>query len=75
MKFRRRLFTSSLKSKIRQSHVEVVQKRQRNVQKKKVKCTSKVVVLPTKTIVVFDFLVAVASSDRKVPFFSHEAAT
>ena len=34
MKFRRRLFTSSLKSKIRQSHVEVVQKRQRNVQKK-----------------------------------------
>ena len=43
--------------------------------KKKVKCASKVVVLPTKTIVVFDFLVAVASSDRKVPFFSHEAAT
>ena len=34
IKFRRRLFTSSLNSKIRQFHVVVVQKRQRNVQKK-----------------------------------------
>ena len=33
IKFRRRLFTSSLKSIIRQFHVLVVQKRQRNVQK------------------------------------------
>ena len=34
---------------------------------KKVRCTCKVVVLPTKSIVVLDVLVAVASSDRKVP--------
>ena len=30
------------------------------------RCTCKVVVLPTKPIVVFDVLLAVASSDRKV---------
>ena len=34
---------------------------------KKVRCTCKVVVLPTKSILVFDVFVAVASSDRKVP--------
>ena len=34
---------------------------------RKVRCTCKVVVLPTKSIFVFDVLVAVASSDRKVP--------
>ena len=34
---------------------------------KKVRCKGKVVVLPTKSIVVLDVLVAVASSDRKVP--------
>ena len=34
---------------------------------KKVRCTCIVVVLPTKSIVVLDVLVAVASSDRKVP--------
>ena len=34
---------------------------------KKVRYTCKVVVLPTKSIVVLDVLVAVASSDRKVP--------
>ena len=34
---------------------------------KKVRCTCKVVVLPTKSIVVLDVLVAVASLDRKVP--------
>ena len=33
---------------------------------KKVRCTCKVVVLFTKSIVIFDVLVAVASSDRKV---------
>ena len=33
MKFRRRLLTFSLKGKIRQFHVVVVQKRQRNKQK------------------------------------------
>ena len=32
IKFRRRLFTSPVKCKIRQFHVEVVQERQRNVQ-------------------------------------------
>ena len=32
IKFRRRLFTSSVKCRIRQFHVEVVQERQRNVQ-------------------------------------------
>ena len=34
---------------------------------KKVRCTCKVVVLPTKSIVVLDVLVAVASSYGKVP--------
>ena len=34
---------------------------------KKVRCTCEVVNLPTKPLVVFDVLVAVASSDRKVP--------
>ena len=57
--FRRRLFTSSLKSKIRQFHVVLVQKEKEMY--KKVRCTCKVVVLPTKPIVVFDVLVAVAS--------------
>ena len=37
---------------------------------KKVRCTCKVVVLPTKSIVVLDVLVAVASSDRKVPILA-----
>ena len=34
---------------------------------KKVRCTCKVVVLPTKPVIVFGVLVAVASWDRKVP--------
>ena len=50
---------SSLKSKIRQFHVVLVQKEKEMY--KKVRCTCKVVVLPTKPIVVFDVLVAVAS--------------
>ena len=40
---------------------------------KKVRCTCKVVVLPTKSIVVLDVLVAVASSDRKVPITSEDS--
>ena len=42
---------------------------------KKVRCTCIVVVLPTKSIVVLDVLVAVASSDRKVPITSEELVT
>ena len=34
---------------------------------KKVRCTCKVVVLPTKSVLVFDAVVAVASLDLKVP--------
>ena len=37
MKFRRSLFTFSIKHEILHSHVVVVQKRQRNVQKKRAK--------------------------------------
>ena len=37
---------------------------------KKVRCTCKVVVLPTKSIVVLDVLVAVTSSARKVPILA-----
>ena len=46
------MFTSSRKSKIRQFHVVVVQNGKEMY--KKVRCTCKVVVLPTKSIVVFD---------------------
>ena len=42
---------------------------------KNVRCTCKVVVLPTKSIVVLDVLVAVALSDRKVPNIVHRAST
>ena len=40
---------------------------------KKVRCTCIVVVLPTKSVVVLDVLVAVASSDRKVPITSEDS--
>ena len=40
---------------------------------KKVRCTRKVVVLPSKPIVVLDVLVAVASLDGKVPTKSQTA--
>lgn len=52
MIFRHRLFTSSIKLKIKQFHIVVVRKLQRNVQKKKVCYTCKAVVLPTKPIIV-----------------------
>ena len=64
MKFRRRLFTSSLKSKIRHFHVVVGKNGKEFEMYKNVKCTRKAVVLSTKPIVIFDVLVAVASSDR-----------
>lgn len=51
MIFRHRLFTSSIKLKIKQFHIVVVRKLQRNVQKK-VCYTCKAVVLPTKPIIV-----------------------
>ena len=37
------------------------------------RCSCIVVVLPTKSIVVLDVLVAVASSDRKVPITSEDS--
>ena len=66
IKFRRRLFTSSIKSEIRQFHVVVVQKRQRNVSKSAMHVQSCCFAYRT-PIVVFDVLVAVASWDGKVP--------
>ena len=69
---------SSIKCKIGQFHVVVVQKTPKKCMKK-VWCTCKVVVLPSKPIVFFlasfflvffsffDVLVAMASKDRKVP--------
>ena len=50
----RRLFTSSMKRKIRHFHVEVVRWRQRNVQKK-AWCTCKIVVLVNKPIAFLSF--------------------
>ena len=58
------MFTSSLKSKIRQFHVVVGKNGKEFEMYKNVKCTRKAVVLSTKPIVIFDVLVAVASSDR-----------
>ena len=49
--FRHRLFASSIKLKIKQFHIVVVRKLQRNVQKK-VCYTCEAVVLPTKPIIV-----------------------
>ena len=67
---------SSIKCKIGQFHVVVVQKTP-NKCMKKVWCTCKVVVLPSKPVAFFsgffcffsffDVLVAMASKDRKVP--------
>ena len=55
-KFRRCLFTSSIKHEIRHFHVVVVQKRQRNAQK-------------IKTIAFMTFSLPSPSSDLKVPIF------
>ena len=49
--FRRRLFTFSIKCNIKQFHVVVMQKRQRNLQK--IWCTCKGVVLPSKPFCFF----------------------
>ena len=67
---------SSIKCKIGQFHVVVVQKTPKKCMKK-VWCTCKVVVLPSKPVAFFsgffcffsffDVLVAMASNDRKVP--------
>ena len=69
-RFRRRnrisssLVSSSIKCKIRHFHVAVVQKRQRCT--KKCEARAKLLFfLPN--LLFFDFLVAIASSDRKVP--------
>ena len=63
IKFGRCLFTFPMKREIRNFHVVVVQKRQRNAQK--VWCTCKVV--NCCCCCFFDVLVAVASLDLKVP--------
>ena len=68
IKFRRCLFTFSIKRKIRHLHVVVVLKQQKNVQK--VWCTCKVVVLLIKPFLLLFFfyvLVVVVSLDLKVP--------
>ena len=67
---------SSIKCKIGQFHVVVMQKTPKKCMKK-VWCTCKVVVLPSKPVAFFsgffcffsffDVLVAMASKDRKVP--------
>ena len=62
-KFHRCLFTFSLKSKIRQFQVVVVQKRQRNV-KKRDACANLLFCLLN--LLFFDVLIAVALWDRKV---------
>ena len=68
IRFCRHLFTSSLKCKIMQFHVEIVQKRQRNIQKSVMHAQS--CRFPSKPIVVvvvvvfFNVLVAIESSDR-----------
>ena len=64
IKFRRLSFTSSLKSKIRHFHVVVGKNGKEFEMYKNVRCTRKAVFLSTKPIVIFDVLVAVASSDR-----------
>ena len=58
------MFTSSLKSKIRQFHVLVGKNGKEFEMHKNLKCTRKAFVLSTKRIVIFDVLVAVVSSDR-----------
>ena len=58
IKFRRCLFTHSIKHEIRHFHVVVVQKRAKKCTKK-AWCTCKVVVFLVKTIVFFDVFVAV----------------
>ena len=64
IKFRRLSFTSSLKSNIRHFHVVVGKNGKEFEMYKNVRCTRKAVFLSTKPIVIFDVLVAVASSDR-----------
>ena len=69
IKFRRCLFTSTIKREIRHFHVVVVQKRERNV--KKVWCTCEVVLLLINPIVFLTFSLLSASLDLKVPnYFS-----
>ena len=65
------MFTSSIKREIRHFHFVVVQKRERNVQKK---CDARVKLLfcLIKPIVFMDFLVAVASLNFKVPILSDD---
>ena len=66
IRFRRCLFTSSIKCKIRHFHVVVVQKQERNVQKK-CDARAKLLFCFLKPIVFVDVLVAVASLNLKVP--------
>ena len=61
IKFRCRLFMSSIKCKIRQFHVEVVQKRQRNVQKSVMHVQS--CWFAPLNLLFLDILVPIASSD------------
>ena len=72
IKFRRYLFTFSIKHEITHFHVVVVQKRQEKC--KNVWCRCKIVVLLIKVIVFFDVLVAVALLDLKVPYKYWERA-
>ena len=66
IKFRRCLFTSSVKREIRHVHVVVVEKRAEKCTKK-ASGTSKVVVLLIKPIVLVNFSLLSASLDLKVP--------
>ena len=73
MKFRRCLFTFSIKHEIRYFHVVVVQKRERNVQKSVRDARAKLLfcLLP---IVFMTFSLTSASLDPKVPINSKQQA-
>ena len=66
MKFRRCLFTSSIKHESKHFHVVVVQKRERNVQKK-CDARAKLLFCLKNPIVFLTFSSPSASLDRKVP--------
>ena len=68
IKFRGRLFTSPLRSKIRQFNVVVVQKRQRNVQKSEMHVQS--CCFAYKTYCCFYVLIAFESWIREVPILN-----
>ena len=68
IKFRRWLFTFSIKREFRHFHVVVVQKRQGNVQKSVMYVQS--CYFANKTYCVLDVLVAVASLDLEIPILS-----